>query len=385
MTHTDSHFELRSARSGRVRRVLLPIAMLAAALAACAKPSESAAAPARPPALIVSAVAEAADVPVYLDEIGTCVAREKVSIKAQVAGRIDAILFQDGADLHVGDKLFSIESATYAASLARAKATLAQNASKLDQARNDFARVKDLIASNAISKQDYDDRKNAVDVATALVEWSKADVQSSQVDLEHCEIRSPIEGRAGRRLVDVGNVVHANDDTSLLVIQRLDPIYVDFTVPESELQIVRASQAKGALRVEVRLPNDEEARVGDLTFVDSAVQEGSGTLGLRATLANADRKLWPGQFVRVRLVLNVLKGAVLAPARAVQISATGPYVYVVKADSTAELRPIVQGQRQGDRIVISSGLAAGEKIVVDGHVLVAPGAPVMEKPASPKS
>jgi multidrug efflux system membrane fusion protein len=334
--------------------------------------------------LIVSAFAEGADVPQYLDEIGSCAAREKVAIKAQVAGRIVAIHFEDGADLHVGDRLFSIESATYAASLARAKATFAQNSAKLDQARNDFARVKDLLATHAISRQDFDDRKNAVDVATALLEWSQADVQSAEVDLEHCEIRSPIEGRAGRRLIDIGNVVRANDDASLLVVQRLDPIYVDFTVPEGELALVQKSRSQGALRVEVRAPGDDDARVGELTFVDNAVQEGSGTLLLRATLANTDRKFWPGQFVRVRLVLSTLKGAVLAPARAVQISATGPYVYVVKADSTAELRPVVQGQRQGDRIVITSGLNAGERIVIDGHVLVAPGAPVMEKPASRK-
>jgi multidrug efflux system membrane fusion protein len=168
--------------------------------------------------------------------------------------------------------------------------------------------------------------------------------------------------------------VSANEGT-LLVIQRVDPIYADFTVPQQQLGAVQREMARGALRVEVRLPEESEARAGELTFLDNAVSDGTGTVKLRATLGNADRHFWPGRFVRVRLVLDTLADAVLVPSAATQTSANGTFVYVVK-DSTAELRPIQLGQRQGERVVVTSGLAAGEQVVLTGQLAVMPGGKV---------
>jgi multidrug efflux system membrane fusion protein len=331
----------------------------------------------RPPAPVTVAAAITQDVPIYLDEIGRCAAREVVSIQPEVNGRITAIQFADGADLKAGDPLFTIDPRPYQATLDSKQAALAEARAKLDWTKLDLARVKSLSDSRAIAQADVDARQNALDVATAHVAAAEADVHSAQLDLDYCSIRSPIDGRAGVRLVDLGNVVKANEG-SLLVIQRTDPLYADFTVAENDLSAVQRNMADGMLRVEVRLPDEpaDKPRVGELTFLDNTVQGSTGTLFLRATFPNADRHFWPGRFVKVRLVLETRKDAVLVPAAAPQLSATGPFVYVVKPDDTAELRHVVVGQRQGELVVIESGLAAGERVVVDGQMGVTPGGPV---------
>jgi multidrug efflux system membrane fusion protein len=343
-------------------------------LAACSR--EAPPAFERPPAPVVLATAEAGDVPVYLDEIGRCAAREVVSVMPQVSGRITERFFEDGADIKAGDRLFTIDPRPYEARLDSAKAALAESRAKLDWTEHELSRVESLPDARAIAKADVDARRNAVDVARAQIAAAQAEVSVAELDLEYCSIRSPIDGRAGQRLVDVGNVVKANEG-ALLVIQCLDPLYADFTIAETDLSAVQRNMAAGKLQVEVRLPDEQgEARMGELTFLDNAVQGMTGTLRLRASFANADQHFWPGRFVRVRLLLEVLKDAVLVPASTTQLSATGPFVYVVKADDTAELRPVVVGQRQGDRLVISSGLSAGERVVVEGQLGVTPGGKV---------
>ena len=337
----------------------------------------------RPPAAVVLAAAVAEDVPVYLDEIGRCAAREVVSVQPQVSGRITERLFEDGADIRTGDPLFTIDPRPFQARLASAQAALAEARAKQEWTEHELSRVQSLPDARAIAKADVDARQNAVDVAKAQVAAADADVSSAQLDLEYCSIRSPIDGRAGQRLVDIGNVVKANEG-ALLVIQRLDPLYADFTIAENNLSAVQRNMALGALRVEIRLPDDEGAsRLGELTFLDNSVQGMTGTLRLRATFPNQDHHFWPGRFVRVRLLLEVLKGAVLVPAVAPQLAATGPFVYVVGADETAELRSVELGQRQGDRIVIRSGLAAGERVVVEGQLGVSPGGKVAEAQPAP--
>jgi len=336
----------------------------------------------RPPALVTVATAATADVPVYLDEVGHTVAREVVSIQPQVSGTITQILFTDGADLKKGDPLFTIDPRPFQAQVSAAEANLAQSKAALDFARIQFARVQDLVESRAIARQDYDTRKNAVDVGEAQVKQNEAALESARLNLEYTSIKSPIDGRAGRRLVDLGNVVSANT-TTLLTIERMDPIYADFTVTESDLPAVQRDAARHALRVEVRLPDAPKAELGSLTFLDNSVQSSSGTVMLRATVPNPERHLWPGQFVNVRLILSTLPKAVLVPSAATQDSAKGPFVYVVKADSTAELRPVKLGQRQGDSIVVEQGLQPGEKVVLNGQIGVMPGAKVNVVSGSP--
>ena len=330
----------------------------------------------RPPAPVSVVTAVTEEVPIYLDEIGKNVAREVVSIQPQVSGRITAIHFEDGADVKKGDLLFTVDPRPYQASLDAAEASLAQAKAALDLARIEFDRAAGLIGTNAVSRSEYDTRKSAVAVTQAQIQQGEAAVETARLNLEYSAVRSPIDGRTGHRLVDIGNVVEANKG-SLLLIQRLNPIYADFTVTENDLSAVQRNMAQGTLRVEVRLPDQpDEPRAGTLTFVDNAVQDGSGTVKLRATIANADHRFWPGRFVKVRLVLSTIRDAVLIPAAAPQTSAKGPFVYVVKQDSTAEMRPVTLGQRQEDRVVITRGLEAGERVVITGQMAVSPGGKV---------
>jgi membrane fusion protein, multidrug efflux system len=342
-------------------------------LAACAKkdppPAE------RPPSPVTVATAVAQDVPLYLDEVGHTVAREVVSVQPEVSGKITEIHFEDGANLKKGDLLFTIDARPFEAQLNSAQANLVQSKAALDFAKIQFARVQDLVESRAIARQDYDTRKNAVDVGEAQVKQNEAAVESARLNLEYTSIRSPIDGRAGHRLVDNGNVVTANT-TTLLTIERMDPIYADFTVTESDFPEVQRNETKHTLRTEVRLPDEPKPELGQLTFLDNSVQSSSGTIMLRATVPNPARHLWPGQFVNVRLVLATLPKAVLVPAAATQDSAKGPFVYVVKDDSTAELRPVKLGQRQGELVVIEQGLQPGEHVVMNGQIGVMPGGKV---------
>jgi membrane fusion protein, multidrug efflux system len=330
---------------------------------------------ARPPSQVTVATAISQDVPVYLDEVGHTVAREVVSVQPEVSGKITEIHFADGADLKKGDALFTIDPRPFEAQLNAAQANLAQSKAALDFARIQFARVQDLVESKAIARQDYDTRKNAVDVGEAQVRQNEAAVESARLNLEYTSIRSPIDGRAGHRLVDSGNVVTANT-TTLLNIERLDPIYADFTATESDLSQIQKESAKRVLRAEVRLPDQPKPEIGQLTFLDNSVQSSSGTVMLRATVPNPARHLWPGQFVNVRLVLATLPKAVLVPAAAAQDSAKGPFVFVVKQDSTAEMRPVKLGQRQGDLVVVEQGVLAGEHVIMNGQLAVMPGAKV---------
>jgi multidrug efflux system membrane fusion protein len=336
-----------------------------------------------PPAPVSAVAAEAQDVPVYFDEIGRTVARDMVSVQPQISGRITGRHFEDGADVKAGDELFTIDARPFQAQLASAEAALAQSKATLDLARTEFSRSGNLLAQKAISQQDFDTSQGAVAVAEARLKQNEAAVETARLNFEYCSIRSPIDGRAGQRLVDVGNIVEANR-TPLLVIQGLDPIYADFTVTERNLAAVQRQMAKGGLKVEIRnAEGTGEALPGDLTFLDNAVQQATGTVKLRATVPNGTRALWPGQFVKVRLILDTLKGAVLVPATAPQLSARGLYVFVVTKASTVEMRPVTLGQRQGDRVVVETGLQAGEQVVTSSSLMVSPGSPVRVVPPAP--
>src|SRR6202453_2740457 len=363
---------LRYGRLGLAAAVLLSILTMAG----CSR-SNVQAAPAMPAPLVTVVKATAQDVPKYLDEIGRNAAFESVTVTPQVGGRIVERHFQDGENLQQGQLLFVIDPRPYKAQLDSAQASLAQAKAALDLAKIQFARDEEVIGERAISKQDYDTKKNAVDVDQALVEAAEAALETAKLNFEYCFIHSPIDGRAGARLVDVGNVVQANA-TSLLSIQRLDPIYASFTITESDLPAVQKQMSSGTLKAAVRLPVDTEdaARSGRVEFLDNTVQNGSGTVNLRPTLNNTDHHFWPGQFVDVKLVLTTEKRAVLIPSQATQISQQGPFVYVVKLDDTAELRAIKLGQRQGEDVVVTQGVAANERVVLAGQMLVRPGGKV---------
>lgn len=347
-----------------------------AVVAGC-KPPPQAAMPQRPPAPVTVVAAKAQDVPIYLEEIGKTWASEYVTIQPQISGQLKEIKFKDGADLKKNDLLFVIDPRPFDAAVNQAEANASQQKAALLLAKQDFGRAEELIATKAISQQEFDQKKNAVAVSDAMVKAMEAGVRTARLNLEYCEIRSPIDGRAGQRLVDVGNIVKMNDQP-MLVVQKLDPIYADFTTGEQNLPNVRKHLADGTLKVRVWVPEDADKtpREGTLTFLDTSVQPGAGTIKLRATLPNADRHFWAGQFVNVQLVLQIKKDAVLVPMQAIQISQKGTFVYVVGKDSVAEARPVKQGQRQEDWVVIDEGLKAGEQVITTGQLSVAPGAKV---------
>jgi multidrug efflux system membrane fusion protein len=361
--------------------LLLPLVLSAAS---CSRGKAQAASTGTLPPPLVSAVeASAKDVPQYLDEIGRNTAFESVNLMPQVSGRVTERRFQDGDNLKKGQLLFVIDPSPFQAQLDSAKANLAQAEAALELAKVQFARDQELVGTRAISKQDYDTKKSTVDQSEAQVEAAKAAIETAQINLDYCYIHSPIDGRAGARLVDAGNIVQANT-TSLLSIQRVDPIYALFTIAENDLPGVQKQLTRGTLKALVRLPSDsdENVRQGRVEFLDNSVQNSTGTVNLRATLPNSDRHFWPGQFVNVKLVLDTNKGAVLIPNQAAQISQQGPFVLVIKSDNTAELRPVTLGQRQGSDVVITKGLAAGERIVLAGHMLVRPGGKVQVQASS---
>jgi membrane fusion protein, multidrug efflux system len=381
----------------------------------------------RPPAPVSVTAAVSQDVPTYLDAIGKTVAREVVSIQPQVSGRIIELHFTDGANVKKGDLLFTIDPRPFEAALHQAEANVSRDSALKKQAEANLARditqaqygelqwkrYHQLVEQGVVSKEQFEQIQTNFDSLKATVEADraaihsadeainvdKAAVESAKVQLSYCYIRSPIDGRAGQRLVDVGNVVNpggssnggsGNDGSNskgtggngLLVIERLDPIYADFTISQNSLGDVQRQMREGKLKAEVRLPDSsDDPVIGTLTFLDNAVQDTTGTVNLRATIPNSGHLFWPGRFVNIRLVLNTIQSAVLIPAGAPQMSAKGSFVYVVKEDSTAEQRPVTLGQRQGDLVVVESGVQAGERVVTNGQLGVTPGGTVhIEQP-----
>ncbi|HKG45912.1 MAG TPA: efflux RND transporter periplasmic adaptor subunit [Pyrinomonadaceae bacterium] len=394
------------------------VLVISAALAGCvnkAQPNFE-----RPPAPVVVSAAVSQDVSNYMDALGRIVARETVAIQPQASGRIEKIHFTDGADVRKGQLLFTIDPRPFDASLKQAQANLAKDTAAKKQAEANLAReiarenwgraqverYRTLVEQGVVAREQYEQLRTDYDTLKANSEATRAAVRSAdetlkvdraaidtaKVQLSYCYIHSPIDGRAGQRLVDLGNVVNpgggisdSNSGTpsnALLVIERLNPIYADFTVSQNNLSLVQEQMRAGSLRAEVRLPDSPDDGVfGQLTFVDNAVQTETGQVTLRATLPNPGHRFWPGRFVNVRLLLGTVAGAVLVPATAPQMSAAGSYVYVVKSDLTAEQRTVSLGQRQGELIVVEKGVSAGEKVVVNGQLGVTPnGKVVIQQP-----
>ena len=355
----------------------IPLLICGFSATGCNRPKAPTVAPGTAVPVVTVAPAVVQDVPVYLDEIGKNAPYESVTVMPQAGGKIVERHFQDGANLKKGQLLFVIDPRPYEAQRDAAQASLAQAQATVELARIQFSRAEEVIGTRAIAKQDYDTKKSTVAIDEAEVLAAKAALETAKLNLAYCYIYSPIEGRAGARLVDVGNIVQANT-SALLSIQRLDPIYANFTVTENDLSKVRKEMAGGRLKTLIRIPSDasDAARVGKLEFLDNTVQNGTGTVALRATVANQDHHFWPGQFVSIRLILATQRGAIVIPNQATQISQQGTFVYVVKQNKTVELRPVALGQRQGEGVVVQRGLTAGERVVVTGQMTLRPGGSV---------
>ena len=366
---TGAKKEQRIPRWGIVLFVILAAFAVARTLQRGIETKKSTQPPVRP-VLVAKVISR--EVPLYLDEIGTCAAYETVQVQAQVMGKILQRHFQDGADVKKGDLLFTIDPAPFQAAFDQAKAQ-----SALDQVT--LKRQWDLRSKGVNAPQDYD-------TAVANAQKSQAAAEAAQVNLDYCSIKSPINGRIGLRDVDIGNLVGPTSPP-LVTIQGLDPIYTDFTVAETDLALVRKYLGGPNVKVQTWSPDAKiPSRTGDLYFIDNAVQPGSGTVKARAVTPNPDRALWPSEFVRVRFILDTIKEARLVPSQAVQISQSGPFVFVMKPDNTVDLRPVKPGQRQdGDLMVVESGVEPDETVVVTGQLALAPGAKVDPKPYAPNS
>jgi len=352
------------------------ITLFVAPLAACSS-SKGGAAQQAPSVPVTVAKAIKTSVPIRIEAIGTVEAYATVAIKAQIGGVLQRVQFREGQDVRAGDLLFVIDPRPYQAALQAAQAALARDTAQMQTAKQDAARYTDLVKKEYVTQEEYDRILTNAAALEATVRADQAAVENATVQLEYCTIRSPIDGRTGKLMVNQGNLVKANDDTPLVVINQVDPIYAAFSVPEQRLSEIKARKAAGALAVQAILPGREGASLaGTLSFLDNSVDRSTGTVLLKATFANHERVLWPGQYVNVTLTLATRPDAILIPTRAVQTGQKGPYVFVVEADGTAQSRPVVPGAPIGDDTIVESGLKEGETIVTDGQLRIVPGAKV---------
>lgn len=345
------------------------------------------------------------DVPVDIQVIGNVEAYSTISVKAQVGGELLKVGFKEGDYVKKGELLFTLDRRPLEAQLAQAQAALAKNEAQLKQAqamlakdtaqaeyaKAQAARYAKLTAEGVLSRDQNDQVQTAADVAAqglnadrASIESVRADINATKATIENIKvmltyttISSPIDGRTGNLAVKQGNIVNANT-MDLMTINQVQPIYVTFSVPEAYLPTIKQHMATGKLKV-FATPQDttEPAEAGVLTFVDNTVDTSTGTIKLKGTFANTDRKLWPGQFVRVVLRLSTEANALVVPNQAVQTGQEGPYVYVVKEDRSVEVRQVVTGSRMEQELVVEKGLNAGETVVVEGQLRLAPGMKVV--------
>jgi multidrug efflux system membrane fusion protein len=374
-------------------------------LAGC---SDNAAGKARvqiPPVPVMVSDAVEKTLPVQLTAVGNAQAYTTVGIKSQVNGQIMEVRFKEGQDVKKGDLLFVIDPRPFEAALRQAEAALGQRQAEVqqaqanlerDQAQLDNAKVqerryRDLVDRELIAREQYDQLRTnwaaleatvaadraAVENAKASTRAAQANVDSARLQLAYTTIRAPIDGRTGNLLVQNGNLLKGNDDNPIVVINQIHPIYVSFAVPEQNLtDIKKFYRATGGLKVIARLPRQQETlATGDLSFVNNTVDMTTATIQLKATFANMDNVLWPGQFLDVSLVLTS-RTAIVVPSQAIQPGQKGPYVFVVKPDMTVESRPVVPGTRLGAETVIEQGVRGAERIVIDGQLRLIPGAKV---------
>jgi len=333
-------------------------------------------APKRP---VQTAVAVQGDVPVYLDSFGNLAPSNNVNIISQVTGEIKEVNFNEGQDVKKGDMLFTIDKSPFEAQLAKANAALESDVADLNLKKDIVARNKKLAEQQLISQQDFDKYVADAASAEAKIKLDKANIDLAKINLGYCSIASPIDGVTGKRQVDAGNIVTANSGTPLVNIKTVDPLYVDFTLSESNLKHIRESIEEGDLKVQIS-PQGDDASIynGSLELISNTVDVATGTISLRAVVPNPKRKLWPGQFVKVRLILGVEKNAVTVPYEAVKLGQKGSYLFVITADNTADLRQVTCGPQVDDDIVIESGVKAGERVVTSGQMGLSPGVCVIE-------
>jgi multidrug efflux system membrane fusion protein len=316
------------------------------------------------------------DMPIDVTSIGTVEAYTSVSVRAQVTGPLLEANFTEGDFVRKGQVLFKIDSRPYEADLERAKAALARDKAVAENNRNQAERYKKLLAEGVAPAQQVDAFLSAAEAADATVAADEAAIRQSQLNLDYCTIEAPIDGYTGKMQVQPGNLVRASD-AALVVINQMNPIRVNFAVPQQHLGDIKRYMARGRLRVAAAIPNDAGSpEQGVLTFVDNAVDASTGTIRLQAEFDNRSGRLWPGLFVNATLRLSDRPNTLVVPAQAISTNQDGQFVYVVKPDDTVESRPIIAGASIGGQSIIQEGLKPGETVVVDGQLRLVPGARV---------
>jgi multidrug efflux system membrane fusion protein len=364
------------------RSVILFVVFAVLTFAACSSKNGNPAAgrpQAAAPVSVANAVAK--DMPLQIKVIGSIQAYSFVQLKAQVSGPLSGVFFREGQDVKKGEVLFKIDARPFEIALRQAEAVLARDRAQLKNADEEVARFTDLAGKEYVTKERFDQLRANADVLKATVQADEAASANARLQLDYCTIASPVDGRTGSLMVYPGNLIRASDTTPLVVIYQIRPIYAAFSVPEQNLPLIRAYQAKGELKAEAFL-NDKNASIpGVLAFIDNGIDTNTGMVLLKAAFPNADQTLWPGQFVNMVLTLTVEKNVIVVPAPAVQSGQSGPFVLVVKADQTVESRAVTVERTVGVESVIGTGLKAGETVITDGHLRAVPGGRVEIKKA----
>ena len=344
-------------------------------------PEQKAPAPAVP---IAAAPAVRKDMPLEISVIGSVEAYSTVTVRAQITGELTAVKFEQGDDVQEGQELFTLDRRPLEAALLQAEATLERDSANAANAKAILERQEQLTQRGIVARETRDTARTQVAALEATLASDRAAVENAKVQLQYATIRAPISGRTGALMVTAGNLVRANDQTPLVTINQVTPVYVSFAFPEAMLADLRRYMARGTLHVEAKLANDPAgaSAAGRITFVDNAVDQTTGTIKLKGTFANQDRTLWPGQFANVNVRLTTEPDVIVVPSAAVQTGPDGSYVYVVKADQTVEMRPVTVARLAGTETVIKEGLAKGDSVVTDGHLRLVPGSRVTVRDAA---
>ena len=318
-------------------------------------------------------------VPVQLHAIGNVEAYTTVGIKAQIGGTLSKVHFTEGQDIKKGDLLFTIDPRPYEASLKQSEAALARDRAQYENAKKDAGRYAELVKKGYVSQEQYEQLRTNADALESVIQADLAQVENAKLQLSFCFIHAPVSGRAGSLLLHEGNLVKANSDTPMVVINQIQPVNVTFTLPEKYLPEIRKYTTAGKLGVEA-LPSveDKSPAKGRLSFIENVVDASTGTIMMKASFPNHDRRLWPGQFVNVTITLAVQQDVTVVPTGTVQTGQQGQYVYVVKGD-VAELRSVIAGTDYQGLTVVEKGLESGEQVVTDGQMRLQPGARVAIK------
>jgi multidrug efflux system membrane fusion protein len=329
------------------------------------------------------ALAERGDLPVWIEGLGTVAAFQQVTVRAQVDGRLDKVLFVEGKPVKAGEVLAQIDPRPFLVQLHQAQGALARDRAELDTQKKNYERYKGLAAQDLIANQQVEEIGGKLGQAEGAVKIDLAAVESAQLQLDYAQVKAPISGITGVRLIDAGNLIKASDQTGLVVITAIDPAAVLFTIPQDKLPAVAAASAKGDVTVEVwNRDGSQKLSTGVLTVLDNQINQMTSTLRLKALVPNPDRVLWPNAFVKARMLVETKAQALLVPAVAVQRGPQGTFVYVVGADKTAQMKPVTVGLITNGRAVIEKGLDGGEQVVIEGQNQIRPGGKV--EPVKPE-